>query len=46
MDPAWGVSMLGGTYSETVTGLRAAPISTSGTFILYRVANSAALLTP
>ena len=45
-DPAWGVSMLGGTYSETVTGLRAAPISTSGTFILYRVANSAALLTP
>ena len=45
-DPAWGVSMLGGTYSETVTGLRATPISTSGTFILYRVANSAALLTP
>ena len=24
-DPAWGVSMLGGTYSETVTGLRATP---------------------
>jgi hypothetical protein len=46
MDPAWGVSMLGGTYSETVTGLRATPISTAGTFILYRVANSAALLTP
>jgi len=45
-DPAWGVSMLGGTYSETVTGLRATPISTAGTFILYRVANSAALLTP
>ena len=45
-DPAWGVSMLGGTYSETVTGLRATPISTAGTFILYRVATSAALLTP
>ena len=44
-DPAWGVSMLGGTYSETVTGLRATPISTAGTFILYRVANSAALVT-
>jgi|GEM_PF-1237986 len=45
-DPAWGVSMLGGTYSETVTGLRAAAISTSGTFILYRVATSAALNGP
>ena len=45
-DPAWGVTMLGGTYSETVTGLRATAITTAGTFILYRVNNSATLLTP
>ena len=45
-DPAWGVSMLGGTYQEVVTGLRAQPITTSGLFILYRVADSPALLTP
>ena len=45
-DPAWGVTMLGGTYSETVTGLRATAMTTAGTFILYRVNNSATLLTP
>ena len=45
-DPAWGVSMLGGTYQEVVTGLRAQTITTSGIFIIYRVADSSALLTP
>jgi hypothetical protein len=38
--------MLGGTYQEVVTGLRAQPITTSGIFIIYRVADSSALLTP
>ncbi len=45
-DAAWGVSMLGGTYKETVTGLRAVPITTTGTFVLYRVSNGPTLLTP
>jgi hypothetical protein len=45
-DPAWGVSMLGGTYTEVVTGLRSMPVSTSGTFILYRLDDTSTLLTP
>lgn len=45
-DPAWGVTMVGGTYSETVTGLRAIPITATGTFILYRVSDAPTLLTP
>jgi len=45
-DPAWGVTMLGGTYSESVTGLRSMPITTQGTFILHRVVDGPALLTP
>jgi hypothetical protein len=35
-DPSWGSTTLGGTYTETVTGLRATPITTSGHFILRR----------
>ena len=45
-DPSWGITMLGGTYTETVTGLRSTPLTTQGTFILYRVADGPTLLTP
>lgn len=45
-DPAWGVTMLGGSYSETVTGLRAVPITVGGTFILYRISDGPTLLPP
>lgn len=45
-DPSWGVNMIGGTYSETITGLRSVPVATTGTFILYRVDDSPSILTP
>jgi len=35
-DPTWGSTTLGGTYTETVSGLRSTPISCSGSFILKR----------
>ena len=33
----WGSSVIGGTYSETVTGLQRKPITATGTFLLRRV---------
>jgi hypothetical protein len=45
-DPAWGVTMLGGTYSETVTGLRSTPITVNGSFVLNRVTDAPTLITP
>lgn len=36
-DLSWGSTTLGGTYVETVSGLRAQPITVKGTFVLYRV---------
>ncbi len=45
-DPAWGVTMLGGNYTETVTGLRSVPITVGGTFVLYRVSEGPTLLPP
>lgn len=45
-DPAWGVTMIGGDYTEVVTGLRSVPITANGTFILYRIAEGPTLLTP
>jgi len=44
--PAWGVTMLGGTYSETVTGLRSTPITVNGSFVLNRVTDAPTLITP
>ena len=41
--PGWGYSMLGGTYTETLTGLHNDPISVSGPFLLQRVASTAKL---
>lgn len=43
-DPSWGSTTLGGTYTETVTGLRAAPITCSGAFLLRRKDNVANFL--
>jgi hypothetical protein len=43
-DPTWGATVLGGTYSETVTGLRAVPIKTSGVFALKRAADAPTFL--
>ncbi len=40
----WGSSVVGGTYSETLTGLRSAPITLTGTFELRR-ASEIGLLT-
>lgn len=46
-DPTWGSTTLGGTYSETVTGLRSGPISCKGQFILKRTdATPTFLVTP
>lgn len=44
-DPTWGSTTLGGTYSETLTGLRSQPIAVSGVFLLHLVANPSTLLT-
>ncbi len=38
-DLGWGSTTLGGNYSETLTGLRAQPITVKGTFVLYRITN-------
>lgn len=43
-DPSWGSTTLGGTYTESVTGLRSAPITCSGTFVLRRQASSPTFL--
>lgn len=44
-DPTVGTSTLGGTYSETITGLRVEPITVSGAFVVRRVSAAQALLT-
>jgi hypothetical protein len=38
--------MIGGTYTEVVTGLRSIPLTATGTFILYRIVDGPTLLTP
>lgn len=43
-DPGWGSTILGGTYQETLTGLRTVPLKVTGTFILHRVSSVAELL--
>ncbi|MFM1748111.1 MAG: hypothetical protein RLZZ188_1777 [Verrucomicrobiota bacterium] len=45
-DPAWGSTMLGGTYTEVVEGLRSVPITISGNFLINRVSDTASLLIP
>jgi hypothetical protein len=44
-DPTLGSTTLGGTYSETITGLRAEPITVSGAFVLHRVSAAQTLVT-
>ncbi len=45
-NPAWGSNQLGGTYAETVTGLRSGPINCSGSFILQRASSAPTFLAP
>ncbi len=44
-DPGWGSTLLGGSYRESVGGLRATPVSVSGSFMLHRISN-VPVLTP
>ena len=43
-DPTLGSTSLSGTYSETITGLRATPITVSGAFVLRRISDVQTLL--
>jgi hypothetical protein len=43
-EPGWGVTTLGGTYTETFSGLRSQEVSVSGNFILYQVSEAPALI--
>lgn len=45
-DPSWGSTMLGGTYTEVVEGLRPVPITISGSFVINRVTDAASLILP
>ena len=45
-DNGLGSTTLGGTYRETITGLRATPVSVSGAFVIRRVAAVSSLLPP
>jgi hypothetical protein len=39
IDLGWGSTSLGGVYNETITGLRAQPITVQGSFVLRRVSS-------
>jgi hypothetical protein len=41
----WGSTVLGGTYSETVTGLHRDPLTVTGTFELRRVSELGSITT-
>lgn len=40
---AWGATVIGGTYSETLTGAHRLPLTVSGTFVLRRASDLSAL---
>ena len=42
----WGSTVLGGRFEETVTGLRAQPITVKGQFIVYRTSGVGTLTEP
>lgn len=44
-DPTWGSTSLGGTYTETITGLRAVPLVSTGRFLIQRVSQAATFVT-
>lgn len=44
-DPAWGSTSLGGTYTETITGLRAVPLVSTGRFLIQRASQAASFVT-
>jgi hypothetical protein len=43
-DPAWGVTLLTGSYTETITGLHKNSIATAGTFQLRRLSPETTLV--
>ncbi len=43
-DPSWGSTTLGGTFTETLTGLRSTPFSVAGIFVIRRVSAASTLL--
>jgi len=45
-DPEWGGTRLGGTYRETVVGLRSIPIVCEGAFVINRVADAVQFSAP
>jgi hypothetical protein len=44
-DPNFGSTILGGSYTETITGLRSQPINVSGIFVLRRASAAGSLIT-
>ena len=46
IEPGWGSTTVGGTYTETISGLRATPITVSGTFTLRKVTDVQTLTSP
>ncbi|MFC7336715.1 hypothetical protein ACFQY0_05970 [Haloferula chungangensis] len=42
-DPGWGSTLLGGHYSETLTGLRTTPLRVTGQFMLQRISDAPVL---
>lgn len=44
-EPGWGATVLGGTYRETITGLRTETVAVSGVFVLRRVSDAPQLTT-
>jgi hypothetical protein len=43
-DPGWGSTTLGGTYKETIAGLRTVPLTVTGNFLLHRVSTAPSLI--
>lgn len=43
---SWGVTQLGGTYSETLTGAHKQPLTVTGTFLLHRASDIDTLVIP
>jgi len=42
-DPAWGSTLLSGTYTETISGIHKNPVAISGVFVIRRIADIPAL---
>ena len=42
----WGTTVLGGNYTETITGIHKQPLTTTGTFTFHRVSEIGTITTP